>query len=818
MKIPIGIFFGGATPIRDHSYQTAQRLMDLLKGDEFEPIPILVDPFGQLILLNKLPSGESISEFYPAEEKRGSSQESPFAFYPEQLGELGVLERMKLARGTGRLISTSDLPELISIAFLTLPDAAALQQSLHVLEIPHTGESAEVAELCADRYKLRLRLQQSGLNMPSALSLTAQDWQDNNIQAIWGEDSVSVAYPLLLRPANQYTAGRSSVVEAKDGPEGLRRAIDLAFGQKRLALDDLLDMSPVDRENLVQHLALWSSGIGFPLELHQGKGKKLFSDPASLLDYLNQLPADDNGQLLFKSLNATDKILVSSLPEGTAISCVLLKNEQQQWNPAELQVLGNATQIVAGENQETPSRKPKIAESMVEQIAASCKGVAEEINGKAGLRIFGVLDGSGNFRPEEVQGFAGPNRAEGIDAGQVKQFIVASLRAGQEHDPDPVYRSLLELITTASNTSATEDEQNVPPAVTDHEREFIEEPGVVSAVEPETASELPSNTPLATEENVEEPLEAHATDQALYKRELEKLNREKEVTPNTTTDQKVYPGSAKEGGNLWTNMKLFFGSRLFWKNVGAIAAFLLLLFLTLNMGLRMYTRHGDSMQLEDYRGLLLEEAERKAAGKDLKIRVQNSVFVLGKRPGEIATQYPTPLSKVKEDRTVFVTIYKEEGGDVVLPSFTTAGDYLQSYRDALGNRKVTLLVKKREFRSKLEEGTIIYLLVNGEKITNTELERGNVKVSEGSTVEAVISTRISSTVETPKLICDTYDEAVFHLQAKELVLGKVYGGSDGNRASYYVWKQDPSYGPGKLIPKGTQVDIYLIPTRPDGCE
>jgi beta-lactam-binding protein with PASTA domain/D-alanine-D-alanine ligase-like ATP-grasp enzyme len=821
MKIPIGIFFGGATSVRDHSYQAAQRIIQLLNPEEFDPVPVLVDPFGQLIVLDELPSGESISEFYPAEEQHRAAQDTPFLFYPEQLGDLSVVQKIALARSTGRLVSVADLPEIISIAFFALPDVSELQQSLHVLRIPHTGELTELVELCADRYSLRLHLQKAGFEMPASIRLSTRDWQDNNIQAIWGEDSASVAYPLLIRPAFQYGAGRSTVVDAKDGPEGLRRAIDLAFGQKRLDQEDWLDMSPVDRENFVQHLAQWSSGVGFPLEIWRGNEKTILLDPASLLTFLHEMPIKGKGKLLFRAQGANEEILVSSLPEGTAISCVLIRNNEH-WDTTNMRILGNSAKIVMGVDVSNTiaSRPLKIADSMMEQIVLDCHRIADDLHGQVALRIFGVLNSSGKFIPEEVQVFSGPDGTEKIDAEAIKSFIIASLRAGQERHPAPVYRSLLELLT-GEEVSIESAEKPVTAA-----KDIV--PPVTSAKsEPEITEEeieTPDHTAVQEEEPVTEPSvaapepEIYLADRTLYERELQKLNREKDLIPASAAAPSGAPDPADDSGNLWTNMKLFFRSRLLWKNVGAIAAFLLLLFLTVNIALRMYTRHGDSMQLEDYRGLLLQEAERKAAAKDLRIKVQNSVFVLGKRPGEIYTQYPLPLSKVKEDRTIFVTIYKEQGGDVVLPAFTEVGDDLQSYREALGNRKVTLIVRSRSFDAKLAEGTILYLLVDEQKITNTELRRNDVKVSEGSTVEAVVSTRISATVDMPNLVCQAYDEAVFHLQGKELVLGKVYGGSDGNRSGYYVWKQEPTYAPGKLIPKGSQVDVYLIPTKPDECE
>lgn len=819
MKIPIGIFFGGATPARDLSFQTAQRVFQQLDRGSFEPLAFLVDPFGQLILLETgMPSRNSISDFYPSGKYFSATESAQFPTYPEQLGPLGATEQAAMANAGGTLISFADLPQYISIAFLALPDVSELQESLHEQRIPYTGELAEFANLCADRVALRMQLQQLGYELPAALRLTAADWRENSLQAIWGEDSASVAYPLLLRPAQQHQAGRSAVVTAKDGPDGLRRAIDQAFGQRRLLFEDWLDMSPVDRENFVRYLAQWPSGIGFPLDLQIDKLTIQFQRPLSLLDYLNKLnPESTRTTLLFRSKNSGDEILVSSLPEGTAISALVLRDPQQIWKVSDLRFLGGAPAIVTGtENAATAGPQFKIAESLQQQLRDACCEVAGDLAAETGIRVIGVLAADGQLIPEEVQVFAGQEKAEKLSAGALKSFIIASLKARQAQNADPLYRSL---ITTLSNAEILPEPESAQPVFHEAPQPVQEEkevPLVKKVTELKTTSTTTRQTPPPPVMTPPAP----KVDENVYKRELERLNKEKQVMPETVSVFKGAPQSSpgpkpKEG--LWSSIKAFFSSRLFWRNAGALALFLVLFFLLVNIGLRVYTKHGDSMQLEDYQGLLLEEAERKAAAKGLKIEVISASFQPGKRPNEIFDQYPEPLSKVKDNRTIFVTIYHNEGRDVMLPAFTEVGDDIETYRRELRKRKIDMVIRDQVFDGKLAEGTILYLLIKGEKITNTELAQGNVVVTQGTEVEAVISTRVSSTVEMPDLVCKRFDAASFQLTAINLVVGKVYGGADGNRNEFYVWKQEPEFAPGKLIDKGSQINLYLTPIRPDDC-
>lgn len=796
MNIPTGVFFGGKTFNRDHSLQSAKRVFAQLKAGGMEVVPIFVDPFGQLILLEEgMPTAATISEFYPSDKYFSQAERDRFVVYPEQLGRLGATETQAMAQELGTLVPVEDLPQYISVAFLTLPDVADLQKKLQDLRIPYTGESADLFDLCADRYGLRLQIQQTGLELPPTLRLTTKDWQENSLQAIWGEDSTQVAYPLLLRPSHQYGSGRSSVVTAKDGPEGLRRAIDLAFGQKRLAVDDWLDMNPVTREDFVRRLANWSSGIGFPLELNTGEEKIVFQRPASLLDYLQQTdPEKAKATFIFKSQSAGEEILVSSLPEGTALSCLLLRGEDQSWQASNLRFIGPAPAIIAGtEGFPAPGgTTPKVSESLSGQVMDNCRQLAGSLPAATGIRIFGILSPQGTFFTEEIQPFSGPEPAEKISNEQLKNFVIASLQTRQAEKPEPVYRPILEAL------------RSDPALLTQ-----------VSAGSVSTEKISPRYSPAA--KAVETP--ATDTQQKTYERERRKLNKEKEAMPESTSffeDKKTE--TSQKASSWWQTIKQFFTSKVFLRNLGAMALFLGIMFLLVNMALRVYTKHGDSMQLEDYQGLLLEDAQRKAAAKGLKMEVISTSFQPGQRANEIFAQYPEPLSNVKENRTVFVSIYQGKGKEIILPAFTDVGDDIDNYRRELGKRKIRLVVKDKKFAGKLAEGTILYLLVEGEKITNTQLRQDKVKVAQGETVEAVISTRVSNVVEMPNLICQTFDEAQFNLSARFLVIGKVYGGNADNRSNYYVWKQNPEYRPGKYISKGTQVDVYLIPTIPEECE
>ena len=110
---------------------------------------------------------------------------------------------------------------------------------------------------------------------------------------------------------------------------------------------------------------------------------------------------------------------------------------------------------------------------------------------------------------------------------------------------------------------------------------------------------------------------------------------------------------------------------------------------------------------------------------------------------------------------------------------------------------------------------MLHFFHNGLKITDDMLRRG-VKVPRGSTLEFVITERITNEVALPDLICKRFDEAKFLLTTSNLTLGQT-SGAEGAESSAFVYQQEPEFVPGQMVVKGSAIDLYLTTTRPDGC-
>ncbi|KAA3637654.1 MAG: PASTA domain-containing protein [Bacteroidetes bacterium] len=277
-------------------------------------------------------------------------------------------------------------------------------------------------------------------------------------------------------------------------------------------------------------------------------------------------------------------------------------------------------------------------------------------------------------------------------------------------------------------------------------------------------------------------------------------------TPEPTNENTLKDKITALAKKVW----LFLKSPVFLKNIGLMLVVLLIGFWLLNVILRGYTNHNESMQVDNYVGMDLEDAKRKIRKKDFEIEVKE---IFGQPADEVTMQYPDPLSRVKEGRTIYLTVKNGKREETLIPDFSI-DDNFENYKKSLTARGLNY-IEIKEFSAKLSENTVLHVSYKGEKLSGLTLRKGK-KAFKGDTVTCHVTTRYSPTISIPKLVCQDYNAAVLLLNSYELVVGRIYG-DVADRNSAYVWKQVPSFQPGQQIKKGSQVDIYLMDAYPDGC-
>ena len=100
-----------------------------------------------------------------------------------------------------------------------------------------------------------------------------------------------------------------------------------------------------------------------------------------------------------------------------------------------------------------------------------------------------------------------------------------------------------------------------------------------------------------------------------------------------------------------------------------IALFVLLaVFAAVNIALKSFTQHDKMVEVPDFVGKSLYEAETMASGDNLKLIVTDSVFVTRFKPGAVYVQNPKAFSKVKNGRKIYVTINALKKRQINMPN------------------------------------------------------------------------------------------------------------------------------------------------------
>lgn len=263
---------------------------------------------------------------------------------------------------------------------------------------------------------------------------------------------------------------------------------------------------------------------------------------------------------------------------------------------------------------------------------------------------------------------------------------------------------------------------------------------------------------------------------------------------------------------------LFVSSRIFIKNVLlAILSISLLLILTFGI-LKLYTRHGESISLQDYSGLTLDKAAEQLKSQKLKYEVIDSASYDGNlAPGTIMSQDPLPNSRVKEKRTIYFSVNASKPPLVTIPNSIWGLD-MKLAEITLASKGLFIDDKNIQYREDKAENTVLEIIYSGESYDKPKRDRDMIKVPKGTKLGLVVAERGGGQVAVPKLVCYTYDEVKFKLSSSKLNIGVILTDETvSDTASAYVYKQMPSYTDGGNIRLGEQVDLWLTQEAPSGC-
>jgi beta-lactam-binding protein with PASTA domain len=234
--------------------------------------------------------------------------------------------------------------------------------------------------------------------------------------------------------------------------------------------------------------------------------------------------------------------------------------------------------------------------------------------------------------------------------------------------------------------------------------------------------------------------------------------------------------------------------------IGAGIVLLILVFSSLNI----YTHHGQSTALPDFKGLTETQLQTLVKSRKLRYTIIDSVHIGNAPKGVVVEQVPKAGELVKKKRLVFLTINAWTEEQVAVPNLT---DY--SYRNA------------REILESfgLTTGDLVYIpseytnLVLGQHFQGKPVEPGTM-VPKGTAIDLLIGRGLSSeTTPVPNLIGLDLNNAREIIQNYYLNIGATIYTEDvitvEDSAKAFIWKQNPPSETGYSLHLGSSIDVWL---------
>lgn len=250
-----------------------------------------------------------------------------------------------------------------------------------------------------------------------------------------------------------------------------------------------------------------------------------------------------------------------------------------------------------------------------------------------------------------------------------------------------------------------------------------------------------------------------------------------------------------------TELFKFLKTKVFIINLLIVVVLLVALLGFTYRWLDKYTKHGETISVPDVRGLQPDKVKEFLSDKHLQFQIIDSMYDAKRPKGSVIDQDPIPDAKVKENRTIYLTINSNTPPHVKMPnlidvSLRQAEAIMQTY-----GLKVGELIYKPD----LAKNAVLEQLYRGNEI------KPGVVISKGALIDLVLGDGIGTQdAPVPNLVGSTLIEALTVLKGSSLNKGAVVADATVRDSSIArVYKQVPEYSEGATINQGESIDLYI---------
>lgn len=216
--------------------------------------------------------------------------------------------------------------------------------------------------------------------------------------------------------------------------------------------------------------------------------------------------------------------------------------------------------------------------------------------------------------------------------------------------------------------------------------------------------------------------------------------------------------------------------------------------------LSSYTRHSQSLTLPNLKGLSFDEVQKILTQKKLRYIITDTAFIDDMPKGSVVEQNPSPNTKVKEGRYVYITINSNSSVGVQMPNLINSSlRFAETVLLGVGLKLGNII-----YRPDVAQGAVLDQLFKNQSI------QPNVKIPKGASIDLVVGDGMgSSMVPIPDLTNLTLNEARGVIESSMLQIGSIVYEGKKDSLNATIKRQSPPFMEGQTIKSGQQIDLFL---------
>lgn len=218
--------------------------------------------------------------------------------------------------------------------------------------------------------------------------------------------------------------------------------------------------------------------------------------------------------------------------------------------------------------------------------------------------------------------------------------------------------------------------------------------------------------------------------------------------------------------------------------------------------LKSYTQHGETLSVPDMRGMSMQKVQEVLKSKGFEYKVVDSAYNAKRLPMTVLDQTPSANAKVKQGRTIYLTVNSKLPPQIKMPDLKDASlKQAQLILESAG-----LNIGKLIYKPDLAQNAVLDQLYKGEHI------EAGTSIKKGATIDLVLGDGLGTTeVEVPDLFGLTLREVKFVIDGSSLNLGRVIADNSvkGDTLNAWVYKQYPEYPSEQKVNVGDVIDVYV---------